>query len=41
MITIFLAHEGQAHGPDLGLIVLLVAGTVLVLLLVGRQIRRR
>ena len=40
MITIVLAHEGHAHGPDLGLIALLVAGAVLALLLVGREIRR-
>jgi hypothetical protein len=41
MIITLLAHEGHAHGPDLGLIALLVAGTVLALLLVGREIRRR
>jgi hypothetical protein len=40
MIITFLAHEGHAHGPDLGLIALLVAGAVLALLLVGREIRR-
>jgi hypothetical protein len=41
MIVYFLAHEGHSHGPDLGLIGLLVAGAVLALLLVGRAVRRR
>ncbi len=41
MIVFLLAHEGHSHGPDLGLIGLLVAGAVLALLLVGRAVRRR
>jgi hypothetical protein len=40
VIVYYLAHEGHSHGPDLGLITLLVAGAVLALLLVGRAIRR-
>ena len=41
MIVFLLAHGGEAHGPDLGFIALLVAGAVLAVLLVGRAIRRR
>jgi hypothetical protein len=41
VIVFLLAHEGHAHGPDLGFIALLAAGAVLVLLLVGRALRRR
>jgi hypothetical protein len=33
MIIYFLAHDGQSHGPDLGLIAVLVAGAVLAILL--------
>ena len=41
MVVLFLAHEGHAHGPDLGLIALLVTAAVLAILLAGRAIRRR
>lgn len=41
MIVFLLAHEGHAHGPDLGFVAVLVAGAVLLLLLVGRALRRR
>lgn len=41
MDVLFLAHEGHAHGPDLGLTALLVAGAVLAVLLLTRVIRRR
>ncbi len=41
MNVVLLAHEGHAHGPDLGLVALLVAGAVLaVLLLLGMVVRR-
>jgi hypothetical protein len=41
MIVFLLAHEGETHSPDLGVIVLVVAGAVLALMLVGRALRRR
>ena len=41
MVIDFLAHEGHAHGPDLGLIALLVAGAVATVLLLTRALRRR
>ena len=40
MIVYLLAHEGHTHGPDLGLIALLVAGAVLALLLAVGALRR-
>ncbi len=40
MIVYLLAHEGHSHGPDLGLIALLVAGAVLALLLAVGALRR-
>ncbi len=38
---LLLAHEGHQHGPDLGLVALLVAGAVFVPLLLARLIRER
>jgi hypothetical protein len=40
VIVYLLAHEGHSHGPDLGLIALLVAGAVLALLLAVGALRR-
>ena len=40
-MEILLAHEGHQHGPDLGLITLLVAAAVLVALLLARLVRER
>jgi hypothetical protein len=39
--VLLLAHEGHQHGPDLGLVALLVAGAVLVTLLLVRLLRDR
>jgi hypothetical protein len=40
-VTVYLlAHESHSHGPDLGLIALLVAGAVLALLLAVRALHR-
>jgi hypothetical protein len=39
--VLLLAHEGHQHGPDLGLVALLVAGAVLVTLLLARLLRDR
>jgi len=41
MEILLLAHEGHQHGPDLGLVALLVAGAVLVALLLARLVRER
>jgi hypothetical protein len=41
MEMLLLAHEGHQHGPDLGLVALLVAGAVLVALLLARLVRER
>lgn len=41
MEMLLLAHEGHQHGPDLGLITLLVAAAVLVALLLARLVRER
>jgi hypothetical protein len=38
---LLLAHEGHQHGPDLGLVALLIAGAVLVVLLLARLVRER
>jgi hypothetical protein len=41
MEILLLAHENHQHGPDLGLVALLVAGAVLVALLLARLVRER
>jgi hypothetical protein len=40
-VLLLLAHEGHQHGPDLGLVALLVTGAVLVVLLLTGLVRRR
>jgi hypothetical protein len=39
--VLLLAHEGHQHGPDLGLVALLIAGAVLVVLLLVGMVRQR
>jgi hypothetical protein len=39
--VLLLAHEGHQHGPDPGLVALLVAGAVLVVLLLTQVVRAR
>jgi hypothetical protein len=39
--VLLLAHEGHQHGPDPGLVALLVAGAVLVVLLLAGMVRQR
>jgi hypothetical protein len=41
MTILLLAHEGHQHGPDLGLVALLVAAAVLVILLLVGVVRQR
>lgn len=41
MNVLLLAHEGHQHGPDLGLVALLVAGGVLGILLLIGLVRQR
>jgi hypothetical protein len=39
MDVLLLAHEGHQHGPDLGLVALLIAGAVLAVLLLAQAVR--
>jgi hypothetical protein len=40
-VVLLLAHEGHQHGPDPGLVALLVAGAVLVVLLLAQVVRAK
>ena len=41
MDVLLLAHEGHEHGPDLGFVALLVAGSVLAVVLLVAIVRQR
>lgn len=40
-VVVLLAHEGHDHGPDYGLVALLVAGAVLAVLILLALVRDR